>query len=265
MRCNLFAVVFLSLGVNAMPHAPPGLKNSTSVEGQKPFSFPLANGFPSIAQGSDALKKIEKQAHGTLPNGPLPTEISDNSATVWQLIAFNELFDVAYFSNLIENITNNVSGYEIASPAARNVISTALEAVRAQEELHALGANGILQAAGRDQIQPCEYKFPVDNLDYAINFASYFTDLVLGTLQEALKIFGSDGDGADFLQLVGSVIGQEGEQNGFYRTIDKSAIPPSTQPFLTTSSGPFLLSALHQMVIVPGSCPDSLPFPSLAR
>lgn len=261
MRRYLFAVMLLSLGVNAMPHAPRILDNSTSVGGQKPFSFPLSNGFPGIAQGSDALKQIEKQAHGTLPNGPLPTEISDNSATVWQLIAFNEMFEVAYFSNLIENITNGVSGYETAGPVARNFISTALEAVRAQEELHALGANGILQAAGRDQIEPCEYIFPVDNLDYAISFASVFTDIVLGTLQEALKVFGSDGDGADFLGLVGSVIGQEGEQNGFYRTIDKSAIPPSTQSFLTASSGPFLLSALYQTVIVPGSCPDTLPVP----
>ncbi|KAJ5909587.1 hypothetical protein N7504_004230 [Penicillium tannophilum] len=260
MRCCLFALVALSLGVNAMPHAPRVVRKSTSVGGQKPFSFPLANGFPNIAQGSDALTEIEKQAHGTLPNGASPTEIADNSVAVWQLIAFNELFEVAYFSNLIENITDGISGYELASPAARNVITTALEAVRAQEEIHALGANGILQAAGRDPISPCEYIFPVDDLDSAINFASVFTDIVLGTLQEALKVFGSDGD-AVFLGLVGSVIGQEGEQNGFYRTVDKSALPPSTQPLLTASSGPFLLSALYQTVIVPGSCPDSLPIP----
>jgi hypothetical protein len=261
MRCSAFSTVLLSLGVAALPQALHVLEKSTSVEVQKPFSFPLANGFPNISLGSDALIEIQKQAHGTLPNGPLPAEISDNSATVWQLIAFNELFEVAYFSNLIENITNGVSGYELASPAALNVISTALEAVRAQEELHALGANGILQAAGHDPINPCEYVFPVENLDSAINFASVFTDIVLGTLQEALKVLGANGDEVDFLGLVGSVIGQEGEQNGFYRAFDKSAMPPSTQPLLTASSSPYLLSSLHQMVIVPGSCPNSLPIP----
>lgn len=258
MYSKLLAVGLLALGATAAPGASTNLRRSYPTGDQKPFSFPLDNGFPNVSK--DALAEIQKLAHGTLPNGGLPSKISDVSATIWQLIAFNELFEVAYFSSLINNITDNVSGYEIGSTAARTVISNALEAVRAQEELHALGANGILQTAGRSQIQPCEYVFPVDDFDGAISFASTFTDIVLGTLQEALTNFGLDGD-TEFIGLVGSVIGQEGEQNGFYRTISQPTKIPSSQPFLTASSGAFALSALHQMVIVPGSCPDTLPIP----
>ncbi|KAK6221364.1 hypothetical protein LQW54_001463 [Pestalotiopsis sp. IQ-011] len=216
------------------------------------------NGFPNIDGNSSALQAIQSQAHGTLPNGPLPTSIADITATVWSIIAFNELFEVAYFSSLIDNITNHVPGYEVGGNAASGFVLNTLTTVRAQEELHALGANGILKAAGRKPISPCEYVFPVDNFEDAITFASTFTDIVLGTLQEAQTNFGLDGD-AEFIGLVGSVIGQEGEQNGFYRSIAQPPKVPSAQPFLTASTGVFALSVLNQMVVVPGSCPDTIP------
>lgn len=259
MRFEFLAIGLLGLGVASAPTERRDTNGSKST--QQAFTFPLENGFPNVAAGSDALKEIQKKAHGTLPDGPLPTHISNISATVWQIIAFNELFEVAYFSSLIHNITDKAPGYEIDSPAARNLILNALEAVRAQEELHALGANGILKSANQPQISPCKYVFPVEDFDSAISFASTFTDIVLGTLQEALTNFGLDGDGGDFLGLVGSVIGQEGEQNGFYRTLGQPSQIPSSQPFLTASAGIFALSALHQMVVVPGSCPDSIPVP----
>ncbi|KAH8657719.1 hypothetical protein BX600DRAFT_438907 [Xylariales sp. PMI_506] len=263
MHSTLLTAGLFALGVVGAPSAAINSKRGDySSGGQQAFSFPLPNGFPNIAQGSAALLEIEKEAHGTLPNGGLPTHISDVSATVWSLIAFNELFEVAYFSSLLNNITNNVHGYEIGTPAARNVVLNALVAVRAQEELHALGANGILQTAGRPTISPCEYVFPASDFDSAIAFASTFTDIVLGTLQNALQNFGLDGDGADFLGLVGSVIGQEGEQNGFYRTIGQIPLIPSAKPFLTASVAPFALSALMQNVVVPGSCPETLSIPT---
>lgn len=103
--------------------------------------------------------------------------------------------------------------------------------------------------------------FPVEDFDTTIAFASTFTDIVLGTLQEALTNFGLDGDGPDFIGLIGSVIGQEGEQNGFDRLLGQSSQIPSSQPFLTAAAGTFALSALHQMVVLPGSCPDNIPVP----
>ncbi|KAF3017098.1 hypothetical protein E8E14_008244 [Neopestalotiopsis sp. 37M] len=261
MRAGVLGTALCALGALGAPSAPRSVRR-LSQRDQKAFSFPLPDGFPNIDGNSSALQAIQAQAHGTLPNGPLPSSITDVSAIIWSLIAFNELFEVAYFSSLINNITDKVHGYEVGSTAASGVVLNALQTVRAQEELHALGANGILKAAGRHTISPCEYVFPVDNFEDAIAFASTFTDVVLGTLQEAQTNFGLDGD-VEFIGLVGSVIGQEGEQNGFYRSIGQPSKVPSAQPFLTAASGVFALSALHQLVVVPGSCPDTIPIPIL--
>ena len=46
----------------------------------------------------------------------------------------------------------------------------------------------------------------MDNLDDAINLARTFTDVVLGTLQDAQSAFATDGD-AELVPLIGSVIG----------------------------------------------------------
>ena len=256
---------FLSLALWALPVLGTPLANqprhSYGGQGQEVFSFPLENGFPNIKPGSWELKAIEKQAHGTLPNGALPTKISDTSAAVFSLIAGQEIFEVAYFTSLIHNITNKVPGYEIGSKAARTVILNALTAVQAQEELHAIGVNGILTTSGHDAIQPCKYTFPVDNFDDAIALAATFTDVVLGTLQAALQAFGADGDAEDFVGLIGSVIAQEGEQTGFFRTISSEGKIPSSKPFLTASSPEFAFSVLNQIFVVPGSCPNPADVP----
>jgi hypothetical protein len=55
------------------------------------------------------------------------------------------------------------------------------------------------------------------------------------------------------------VIGQEGEQNGFYRQFDKKNKKiPSALPFLTAGTRNFAFSALNQNFVVPNSCGDSL-------
>jgi len=223
--------------------------------GQKQFSFPISSGFPNPSDAQ--LKAIEKQAQGTLPNGALPTSIADDSATVWSLIAANEIFEVAYFTDLISNITNKVPGYEGAS----DLTLRSLYAIQAQEQLHALGANGILKTAGRPTVAPCKYVFPVNNLKDALAFATTFTDLVLGTLQTALTTFGLDKD-TEFLQLVGAVIGQEGEQVGYFRS--NAGKVASELPFLTVGNPTFALSALSQLVIVPGSCSSTLNIPVIS-
>lgn len=125
-----------------------------------------------------------------------------------------------------------------------------MKAVQAQEQLHALGANGILKTAGRTPIQPCAYVFPTATFDEAIKLAATFTDVVLGTLQDALHAFSAGGAG--FLPLISSVIGQEGGQNGFYRLLGRKI--PSALPFLTRSAGSFAFSALNQNVVVQDSC-----------
>ena len=131
------------------------------------------------------------------------------SATTFQAIAFGEIFEVAYFTSLLNNITNNVGGYQLGNGEDRTIVINALTAIQAQEELHAIGVNGILSSAGRTPVQACEYIFPVDNFDEAIFVASAFTDLVvLGGLQDALNTFATDGD-TEVVPLLASVVGQE--------------------------------------------------------
>lgn len=97
--------------------------------------------------------------------------------------------------------------------------------------------------------QPCSYKFPVSDIGSAIALAETFTSLVLGTLQDASQLLATNGD-AGPVRTVASVIGQEGEQNGWYRGL--LGLKPSEKPFLTTSVAAFAFSALQQFV---DSCP----------
>jgi len=173
--------------------------------------------------------------------------------TSLELIAFNELFEVAFFTDLIYNITNNVPGYEVGGNGVQQFVLNALTAVQAQEELHALNANGALAHFGASPIQPCKYQFPVSTFADAIGLASTFTDVVLGTLQDVQSKLATDGDDG-LIRGIGSVIGQEGEQNGYYRTLLNKI--PSALPFLTTSTREFAFSALNQNFVVPGSCPN---------
>jgi hypothetical protein len=230
-----------------------GLSCLSTIVSAAPFTFPLSNGFPKVTNPSSQLTAIEQQAHGTLPNGPPPPSITADTETSLELIAFNELFEVAFFTELLSNVTNNVTGFQIADYTERNTVITALTAVQAQEELHALNANGALAHFGLAPIQPCEYNFPVSDFLSAIGLASTFTDVVLGTLQDVTSLLATDGDNG-LIRGVVSVVGQEGEQNGFYRELLGKI--PSALPFLTTSTREFAFSALNQNFIVPGSCPN---------
>jgi hypothetical protein len=230
-----------------------GLSCLSTIVSAVPFSFPLSNGFPKITNPSSQLTAIEDQAHGTLPNGPPPPSITADTETSLELIAFNELFEVAFFTELLSNVTNNVPGFQIIDSNECKTVIAALTAVQAQEELHALNANGALAHFGASPIQPCKYNFPVSDFNSAIALASTFTDVVLGTLQDVASLLAADGDDGLIRGIV-SVVGQEGEQNGFYRNLLGKI--PSALPFLTTSTREFAFSALNQNFIVPGSCPN---------
>ena len=245
------------------PAGPPvGVQHSSA--GPPPpagsvFSFPLANGFPSIQNPSAQLTAIEEQAHGTLPNGPPPPSLTADDLVSLKLIAFNEITEVAFFTELLNNITSNTPGYTFTDPNARQTAINAITAVQAQEELHALNANGALAHFGQQVIQPCKYAFPVSDFQSAIGLAATFTDVVLGTLQDVQTHLGTNGD-VGLIGPIGSVIGQEGEQNGYYRTILGKI--PSALPFLTASTREFAFSALNQNFVVANSCPgEDIPLP----
>ncbi|KAK4560996.1 hypothetical protein LTR86_004951 [Recurvomyces mirabilis] len=223
----------------------------SSSSGQKDFDFPLSNGFPNITKGSQTQKDIETQAHGQIPNQPPPPPPHADSLLSLGFVAFNELFEVAFFTELIYNITNNVPGYDNV-PNRDNVLEI-LKIHQAQEELHELNANFAFNAFTKETILPCEYIFPVAKFDDAIAFAAQFTDVVLSTLPDIQTIFAQSQDNG-LIRGVGAVIGQEGEQDGFYRTLIGK--PPAQLPFLTQGARDFALSAIVQNAVVDGSCPS---------
>lgn len=262
------ALLGLATVGSSMPHqrdqsssdsnAPPAAQwgGSDSV-----FKFPLANGFPNIANPSDQLNQIQQDARGTLPkaapNAPAPATPQPDSLTSLGFIAFNELFEVAFFTELFNNVTTGASGFREGDLLGQDKakILSILKIVIAQEELHELNANGAFQRFTGQMIQPCQFNFPVSNFNQSISLASTFTDVVLGTLPDIQTLFANANDNA-LIRGVGSVIGQEGEQNGFYRDI--LGKNPSALPFLTASARDFAFSAIVQNFVVPGSCSSSL-------
>lgn len=93
----------------------------------------------------------------------------------------------------------------------------------------------------------------MSTFEEAITLAQTFTSVVLGTLQNVVVNMGEHGDAA-LTQDITSVIGQEGEQEGWFRLIGKQI--PSELPFLTNSVRDFAFNNLNQDFIVPGSCPN---------
>jgi hypothetical protein len=90
------------------------------------FTFPLAVSVRDLAShkylpdglptpSPSELEVIEGNAHGTLPNGPPPLSISSGGITNFKLVAFNELFEVAFFHELITNVTDKVLGYRFSN------------------------------------------------------------------------------------------------------------------------------------------------------
>ncbi|KAI2480280.1 Late sexual development protein [Pyrenophora tritici-repentis] len=215
--------------------------------------FPLANGFPN--PNPQAILQIQKDGHGTLPNGPPPPTISPDGVINLKLIALNELFEVAFFSELVFNLTNKVDGYNLGPE--HDYVLESLEAIVAQEEMHVLNANEALKHFNQVAIEGCKYDFPVDDFASAIDLAATFTSIVLGTLQDVEQLFARSQD-LDLVRAVASVIGNEGSQEGFFRVMQRKI--PSAQPFSTTATRDFAFTAIQDFV-VEGSCPniDTIP------
>ncbi|CAO1615291.1 unnamed protein product [Parajaminaea phylloscopi] len=211
--------------------------------------LPLPNGFPDPS--ADAAAEIQVAAHGTLPNGPLPNKLSEEEKTSLQLVALNELFEVAFFTSLLYNVTNTVDGFTDFQGETQDYVVKTLQSILAQEEIHALGANAILKNSGIDPIKPCNnYFFPTTDFEGAIALADLFTGVVLGALQDITEVFAHDGPPAA-TRLLASVIGQEGEQRGYFRRVQKHV--PSETPFLTTGIRSFAFTVIQNFF---SDCPS---------
>jgi hypothetical protein len=128
-----------------------------------------------------------------------------------KFLAFGEIFEDAFFTDPKNNVTNSVPGYEFGNDER----DTILNILATQEEFHTLNANVGLKHFGIQPIQPRQYTFPASDFKSAVTLASTFTDVVLGTLQDIeTKLAMNNNSG--LVRPVASVIGQEGEQNGFY-------------------------------------------------
>ncbi|KIW17688.1 hypothetical protein PV08_04883 [Exophiala spinifera] len=220
-----------------------------------PVVFPLSNGFPNIANGTTAFQDLTVQAHGSVSNAPPPPSLEPDDLLSLKVIQIQELFEVYFFTQLLLNITNGVSGFEFSDHKLKRDIIRKLTVVQGQEQWHALNAGGVLEHFNVPQIQPCVFKTPVTNFAGAIELAANFTAVVLGTVQDVMVRLGQNGDSA-VIRGVASVVGQEGEQQGFYRTLINDLVP-SESPFLTQSTREFAYSALQQNFIVAGSCPNA--------
>ncbi|EED17039.1 sexual development protein (LsdA), putative [Talaromyces stipitatus ATCC 10500] len=247
MRQNIIQLALC--GLAALSTAAPANRRSTN--NNVSDEFQSIDGFP--APNPQQLLETERRAHGTLSNSTPPDSVDPDTIISLQVIAAEEQFEAAFFQQLLANVTNNEAGYEIVGGNARTMGIDALTAIVAQEELHALNAINALRHFNQTPVAPCLYNFPVSTLDEAIALAQTFTSVVLGTLQNVVLNMGSHGD-AGLTQGVASVIGQEGEQQGFFRLLRHNI--PSELPFLTNSVRDFAFNALNQNFIVPGSCPN---------
>lgn len=120
MRFSI-AITLASLGIATFASAAP---TSNDI----PNSV-LPDGMPN--PNKDELRGIELRAQGTLPNSPPQPTISKEGIISLQLIAFAELFEVAFFSELLNNITTNVPGFEIHNPDDRDFALRSLTAILA--------------------------------------------------------------------------------------------------------------------------------------
>ncbi|KAI1412822.1 hypothetical protein F5Y13DRAFT_190029 [Hypoxylon sp. FL1857] len=186
---------------------------------------------------------------------PLAPKFDADSLISWKLQAFNEFMEVAFFTQLISNITNRVPGYELDAESEGYILDT-LNAIQAQEEMHAYNANdAVRNFANGSHIFPCTYVFPVSDFLSAISFAQTFTDLYIGLLTNiqtrTARSLGADS--SPIVYVLAQALGQEAQQSGWFRSVQGKH--PSSQPFLTSSTRELVFSWL-QRVIVPGSCPN---------
>ncbi|KAI9374134.1 hypothetical protein BJX61DRAFT_338976 [Aspergillus egyptiacus] len=215
-----------------------------------PGNLPLPDGLPNPSP--EQLQKIEHRAHGSMPGLPLPANVSAPGVAGLQMMAFDGFQAVAFFNELLWNITHSIEGYAVRNAVEREFAIRSLETILAQREIHALMANDALKHFGLKPIEPCRYNFPVTKMDDAIKLASMSTSYSLGHLQDVTERFAANGD-VYLARLTSSLIGNLGAQQGWFRVyLD---LYPSETPLLTTSDA-HLGFTTAQSFTVAGSCPN---------
>lgn len=100
-------------------------------------SKPRTNdGYPNPAM--EQLKNISRRADCTLSNAPPPPKLGESSKTAFQALAFGEEFEQAYFSSLLQNVTDGVPGYRHHGRFTKAELVKVLETVVAVSFKHSL-------------------------------------------------------------------------------------------------------------------------------
>ena len=100
---SLATVTGLFLTSTIVLAAPTAKRNYSNI-------FLLTDGFPDSSAAQ--FQNIENRAFGTLSNAPPLGTISMDGLTNLKLIALNKLFKVTFFTKLVANLINKVSGYD---------------------------------------------------------------------------------------------------------------------------------------------------------
>ena len=226
--------------------------------------FPLNDGFPTPSDAQ--LEKIFDGAHGSLPDTPPPTLHSDTLKSL-QLIATNEMAEVSLYSTCYLKLHNRDHGFgddNFADEAHRQFVVDTFRVFAHQEEIHALLAQGALQANGEAPVQPSRYQFNTDTYQDCLNMANILGDNVLATSQGVIQRAIEVGDGGLAVQL-DSLVAQEGEQDGFLRSEQvvkgKHTRLPAAMPAYTGSTREWLFSILERIFIKPGTDKNNIDIP----
>jgi hypothetical protein len=123
MRQNIITLALCSLAAlsTAAPVERRSNNNNVSDEFQGIDSFPTSN--------DQQILDIEQRAHGSLSNSTPPAAVDPDTIISLQVIAAQEQFEVAFFQQLLTNITNNEPGFMIRNSNARTLGLNALTAI----------------------------------------------------------------------------------------------------------------------------------------
>lgn len=93
----------------------------------------FVGGLCAPAPPAPSVAALQTQAHGTLPNGQITLtqgSVGPDGITNVKLLNFNENFEVAFFTDLVNNITQGVHGFTLQDEKEKagliNIMQTVL-------------------------------------------------------------------------------------------------------------------------------------------
>ena len=92
-------------------------------------SVPTNDGFPNPSTPQE-FQNLATKAGGGAPKSLPPSKFGPKTTAALQLIAFNELFEAAYFNALLQNITKEQMGYHTQDKEKYETVFKKILAVR---------------------------------------------------------------------------------------------------------------------------------------